>query len=255
MPGRKSGPGRLRLPDVIRGITLISMILYHGAWDLVYIAGVNWPWYHSRGAYLWQQSICWTFILLSGFCIPLASSRRAKRGLIIFAAGLLVTAVTLLFLPEDRVVFGVLTFIGSALLIAAASYPFLERVHPAAGLAVSAYLFWMCFPVNSGYLRLLPGKMIRLPEAWYHGMYMTFLGFPDRSFYSTDYFSLLPWIFLYGAGIFLCLLLRRRGLLRSRLLMLDIPPFSFLGRHSLAVYLAHQPVLYALCSLWMALRH
>ena len=40
--------------DWIRGITLISMILYHGAWDLVYMFGVNWDWYRSKGAYAWQ---------------------------------------------------------------------------------------------------------------------------------------------------------------------------------------------------------
>ena len=46
--GRKRRPGgRLQLLDVIRGITLLSMIAYHGSWDLVYLAGVDWPWYHS----------------------------------------------------------------------------------------------------------------------------------------------------------------------------------------------------------------
>ena len=52
--------------DAVRGCALASMILYHAAWDLVYIFGVSWPWYRGMGAYVWQQSICWTFILLSG---------------------------------------------------------------------------------------------------------------------------------------------------------------------------------------------
>ena len=115
--GRKRRPGgRLQLLDVIRGITLLSMIAYHGSWDLVYLAGVNWPWYHSEEAFLWQQSICWTFILLSGYCMTL-SSHKWKRGALVFAAGILVTAATLVFLPEDVVVFGVLTFLGSAMLL------------------------------------------------------------------------------------------------------------------------------------------
>ena len=80
--------------DWIRGITLISMILYHGAWDLVYMFGVNWDWYRSKGAYAWQQSICWTFILLSGFCWALGQNRRRKlrRGLLVFSGGALITA-------------------------------------------------------------------------------------------------------------------------------------------------------------------
>ncbi|MDE7404312.1 MAG: DUF1624 domain-containing protein, partial [Lachnospiraceae bacterium] len=54
--------------DGIRGFVVISMILYHACWDLVYIFGKDWSWYRGRGAYIWQQSICWSFILLSGFC-------------------------------------------------------------------------------------------------------------------------------------------------------------------------------------------
>ena len=48
-----SGAGtRYALPDALRGLTLISMIVYHGCWDMVYILGVDWPWYQSTGAYL-----------------------------------------------------------------------------------------------------------------------------------------------------------------------------------------------------------
>ena len=72
--GRKGQ--RCRALDWIRGITLVSMILYHGAWDLVYLFGANWDWYRSKGAYVWQQSICWTFILLSGFCWALGGPDR-----------------------------------------------------------------------------------------------------------------------------------------------------------------------------------
>ena len=115
MEKKKSGSGRLALLDSLRGLTLISMILFHACWDAVYLLGVNWPWYGSRAAYIWQQSICWTFIFLSGFCIPF-SSKLLRRGLEVFGAGALVMAVTCLLLPEDRVVFGVLTLIGSCML-------------------------------------------------------------------------------------------------------------------------------------------
>ena len=67
MEKKKSGSERLALLDSLRGLTLISMILYHACWDAVYLLGANWPWYGSRAAYIWQQSICWTFIMLSGF--------------------------------------------------------------------------------------------------------------------------------------------------------------------------------------------
>ena len=103
---------RYHLLDSLRGLTLISMILYHGTWDLVYLYGVDWQWYHGTLAYAWQQSICWTFILLSGFCWNMVR-HHLMRGLMVFGGGAIITLVTLIAMPENRVVFGVLTLLGS----------------------------------------------------------------------------------------------------------------------------------------------
>ena len=75
--------------DTLRGADLVSMMLYHAAWDLVYVFGIPWAWYGSYGAYLWQQSICWTFLLLSGYCFHLGH-RRLRRGLLVSGGGVLV---------------------------------------------------------------------------------------------------------------------------------------------------------------------
>ena len=75
-----AGKTRYALPDTLRGLTLLSMIAYHGCWDMVYIWGADWPWYHSTGAYLWQQSICWTFILLSGYSFSLGRRHWRRSG-------------------------------------------------------------------------------------------------------------------------------------------------------------------------------
>ncbi len=241
--GRRKSGRRYHLLDVIRGVTIISMILYHASWDLVYIAGVDWPWYHTRGAHLWQQSICWSFILLSGLCMTL-SAHKWKRGAVVFAAGLLVTGATLVFLPEDRVIFGVLTFLGSAMLVTTLLYRGLTRIPAALGAAGSALLFYIFYPVNSGVLTLPMQHTVTLPAAWYHGMAATFLGFTEEGFYSTDYFSFLPWIFLFWAGLYLGRLLEWAGDWKRSILGMDIPPLSFLGQHSLLIYLLHQPLLY-----------
>ena len=126
---------RYRLLDELRGLDLISMMLYHGMWDVVFLFGVVQKWYTGRPGFVWQQSICWVFILLSGFCLPLGH-HPFRRGAVVFGAGALVTAVTLLFLPEDVVWFGVLTLLGSSMLLTAALDPLLRRVPPAAGVAI-----------------------------------------------------------------------------------------------------------------------
>lgn len=58
---------RYQLLDNIRGIALISMIIYHGMWDMVYIFGIDMPWYESKAAYLWQQSIAGPLLFFQGF--------------------------------------------------------------------------------------------------------------------------------------------------------------------------------------------
>ena len=55
---------RYRLLDELRGLDLISMMLYHGMWDVVFLFGVAQKWYTGRPGFVWQQSICWVFLLL-----------------------------------------------------------------------------------------------------------------------------------------------------------------------------------------------
>lgn len=94
------------------------------------------------------------FILLSGFCVQLGH-HTLRRGAQVFGAGALVTAVTLLFMPEDRVVFGVLTLLGSAMLLTGLLEKPLRRIPPAAGFAISAVLFALTRNVSAGYLGLV----------------------------------------------------------------------------------------------------
>ena len=71
-------PSRYQLLDTLRGLCLLSMVAYHGMYDLVDIFGLPSSWYWGRPGYLWQQSICWTFILLSGMCWQLAEHQPFK---------------------------------------------------------------------------------------------------------------------------------------------------------------------------------
>ena len=240
----KSTSTRCALLDELRGLDLISMMLYHGMWDLVYLFGVRAPWYGSWQGELWQQSICWVFILLSGFCVPLGR-HTLRRGVTVFAAGALVTAVTLVFMPGGRVIFGVLTFLGTAMLLTGVLEPLLKKVMPAVGLAVSAVLFAVCYPVGSGWVGL-GGWKLMLPQSLYANYFTAFFGFYPDWFYSADYFGLLPWLFLFWAGYYM-----HKAVGRARMEPLRrsvCPALGWMGRHSLVLYLLHQPVIYGVLS-------
>lgn len=236
---------RFQLLDTIRGIMLVSMIIYHAIWNFVYIYGMDWSWYKSRGAYFWQQSICWTFILLSGFCFSLGK-RHLKSGLMVFGGGLLVTVVTLIAMPQNRVVFGVLTCIGSCILIMNLIGKIGKKIPPESGIIISFVLFLAAKNINDGYLGLGKILVIEIPAEWYRNYFTTYLGLPFKGFYSTDYFSLFPWLFLFITGFYLYGIFEKQGLLEKRFMGINMVPFSFLGRHSLLIYLLHQPVIYGL---------
>ena len=148
---QKAPAGRYALLDELRGLDLVSMMLYHACWDLVFLFDVNMRWYAGTPGRLWQQTICWVFILLSGFCAPFGRY-MLRRGTVVFGAGAVVTLATLVFMPEGRVIFGVLTFLGAAMLLTGVLEPLLKKVMPAVGLAVSAVLFAVCYPVGLGWV-------------------------------------------------------------------------------------------------------
>ena len=234
---------RYVLLDSIRGITLLNMILYHGMFDLVEIYGLHIPWFVERPGYVWQQSICWIFILLSGFCWNLGK-RHLKRGLVISAWGLLITGVTYAFMPSEKILFGILTFTGTAMLLLIPLSKVLERIPSWMGFAGSFLLFGLTRNVNRGIWGFELFYFGRVPKVLYRGLFMTFLGFPDPGFFSGDYFPLFPWIFLYLTGYFLYGMFIKFPEVKNALrIHLPAPFLEAAGRHSLLLYLLHQPLL------------
>ena len=241
---QKAPASRYALLDELRGLDLISMMLYHAGWDLVFLFDMNMRWYAGTPGRLWQQSICWVFILLSGFCVPLGR-HTLRRGVTVFAAGALVTAVTLVFMPGDRVIFGVLTFLGAAALLTVPLRSLLDRTPPRLGLAVSFLLFLLVRDVNSGFLGFAGVPVLHLPQSWYASTLTTALGFPYPGFVSSNYFSLLPWLLLFWTGYHLYRLRPETPALPD----IRLPGLMAMGRHSLVIYLLHQPVIYGLLAL------
>lgn len=234
---------RYHFLDGIRGIVLLSMIAYHFSWNMVYMYGAKWSWYRSTGAYIWQQSICWTFIILSGFCWSMGK-QPLKRGCMVFGGGLLVTAVTIAVMPQNRVVFGVLTCIGSCMLLLIPVDKYLRRIPAELGLIGSFGLFLILRNVNRGFLGFEIWNLVALPRSCYQNLLTAYIGMPPVNFYSTDYFSLVPWFFLFVTGYFLYGICKKYELLGRSIFQKRIPLVDYLGKHSLLVYLLHQPVIY-----------
>lgn len=228
--------------DEIRGITLLSMILYHAVWDLVYIFHQDWEWFRSDIGYVWQQSICWIFIFVSGFCWSFGK-RKWKRGIKVFLAGTLITMITLFFMPENQVIFGVLTLLSSCTVFMIPLEKLLGKCKTNIGFLISFLLFLIFRNVNRGYLGFEKWNLVKLPEILYQNLFTSYLGFPYPEFFSTDYFSIIPWLFLFITGYFFYRILEEKNLLKQ-ITIKNIYPVEWLGRHSLEIYLFHQPILF-----------
>lgn len=232
-----SGKTRLCVIDAVRGAALISMIIYHFCRDLSSLGLLSVNMTTSSACVIWQRSICVTFILISGFCFSL-SGRPVKNGIVLLLWGGVITAVTTLLFPRDKIVFGILTFMGCAALLTALFGPLLKKISPAFGLISALILFVITYNINKGYILSFP-----LPTLLYANYITAFFGFPFNGFFSADYFSLLPWYFLYLSGYFAYGLMKSLGLL-GLLEKPSVPVLGFFGRHSLIIYILHQPIIY-----------
>lgn len=241
---------RLRLIDTLRGITIISMVIYHLCWDLIsFRIGLTEDTLKSTPVYLWQQSICWMFILIAGYSFNLGR-HHLKRGLMSLLSGITITLVTIAFLYNQRIIFGVLWLIGiSILIMIPIDHLFSKKKkHAVILLIISFLLFLLTRDINFGYLGFEGIKIVELPDFFYNGYFMTLLGFTMPGFFSTDYFSIFPWFFLFSTGYFAYYLIKESKI-EEKLFRRGIGIFEAVGRHSLIIYIIHQPVLYGV--VWM----
>ena len=233
---------RLQLLDSLRGLLIISMIIYHGVWDIVYVFGVELSWYKTDAAYLWQQSICWGFILISGFCSTFGKN-KLYRGLKILLFSGLISLFTALFMRDNLILFGILTLIGSGILFILVFDKFFKKINPYLGLLVFFILFILTKNVGLGYIGIGNFKIFELPTWLYKNYFTAFCGFFPEVFVSYDYFPLIPWLFLYVSEYLIYRIFEKLNLLRF-LKKPSIPVLSWLGKHSLVIYVLHQPILY-----------
>ena len=227
--------------DALRGVCILCVIVVHFLFDLSFFGGLDLTlpaWYVFIQEY--GGAI---FVVLSGVCVTLGS-KSVRRGLIVFACGMLITAVTygmyrLGMSGADVVVkFGVLHLLGVCMLV----YPAFKKLPPAAlallGLAIAI----------TGYA--IRGVIV--PQHWLFPLGLTY-----ECFTSSDYFPLFPQLgyFLIGAAIGKTAYREKKTLLPGSFQKTPVARFfCWCGRQSLFIYLLHQPIVYGLLELVLLLR-
>lgn len=218
--------------DVLRGVCILGMVVVHFIYDLQTFFSLPF----LADSQLFDLIKQWggvLFLLISGICVTLGS-HPVRRGLIVFACGLLCSAVTagmyFLNMADKSIIiyFGVLHCLGVCMLL----WPLLKRLPVWAlgllGLGLTVLGLWISGNVVVDFPWLIP------------------LGLYPRGFASSDYFPLLPNLGFFLVGAFLGKTLYRK----KETLLPRVNPanpvlafFTRLGKWSLPVYLLHQPVI------------
>lgn len=207
--------------DFLRGLCIILMVIYHAAYDMMYFYSLPLPCEHWVVLCL-AKFFAGLFILISGASCTLSHS-NLKRGikLLVIAIGIY---FTLSFIyPDANIVFGILHLLSLSILL----YPLTSCLPAKTLIVIGLFIMGSTFFTNNFFLSR---------------DYLSPLGLHSPSFSSFDYFPLIPWygVFLLGEAL---------GLRCYRELKSPINvPFSEniitrAGRHTLTIYLLHQPVI------------
>jgi uncharacterized membrane protein len=228
-------PGRLPVIDLLRGLALLAMALYHLSWDLKYFRFVDWDLAGGTGWIAARYLIAGSFLALVGVGLVLwhVQGRDWRRWAIrlnkVVAGAIAVTVATWFAIPDEFIFFGILHCIAVASILGLLFLRLRPPVNLVLGLAVIALPILWRSPL--------------FDHAW---LLWTGLGtVPPHSF---DYEPLFPWF-----GPVLLGLAMGRWWLRASSPGGSVdggaagrPPLRWIGRYSLVFYLLHQPVLVGL---------
>ena len=242
---------RIVFIDELRGLCILLMVAFHGAYSLVYIFDVNIPAFHAPFLQDFAQPfVAGIFVVISGV-VSHYSKNNIKRGAVVLGCGLLITAVTAWFMPGQVILFGILHLLGVCMILfglislGRGSKP--DRLPAFAGMMLFSLLFAVTFNIPRGYLGISVGGVhmaLQLPDQLYSRLWLSPLGFLNSGFFTVDYYPIIPWLFLFFAGTYMGAAFYNGGapefLYRKRCRFL-----AAAGRHTLIIYILHQPVIYA----------
>ncbi|MCF7844596.1 MAG: DUF1624 domain-containing protein [Kiritimatiellales bacterium] len=239
--------------DLLRTLAIIMMVVYHCAYDLAFFYDFNFD-PLVGGWKLLQLSTAILFLLLVGISFVISWDRTTqarlprevpqsgtkwgalfkylKRGLTILALGMLITIVTYFWDPDTYIRFGILHLIGVSVIL----LPFFRRFRE---WNILIALPIIILGININHFSLL---------TIHYSLFLPF-GFPPSNFISIDYFPLFPWfgVILIGLALGDFFYIRTKRIPKSTNKFIRL--LSMPGKHTLVIYLVHQPIILCILSI------
>ncbi len=229
-----TGPRRrIEALDLARCVALLAMAIYHFTWDLEFFGYLP-PGMTAIGGWkMFARCIATSFLVLVGVSLFLAHGDGVRwrgfwrRFAMVAAAALIISLVTYFAVPSGFIFFGILHQIALASLLGLAFLRLPAIVTLLFAAVIVALPFYVQAPVFDH------------PALWW-------VGLSEMRLRSNDYVPLFPWFAAVLVGIAAARMGAATGL-PERLSSVRFGSWARwplrAGRHSLAVYLIHQPVL------------
>ena len=227
-------PSRFPEIDLARGVAVIMMVVFHTAFDLAYLGIAPLP-VGQGGLRLLALTTAALFLFLVGISLSISSAharevlsyrdfvlKYLRRGALVLLLGFGITVVTWLLLPGGYIIFGILHLIGLAILLS----------------PLYTGRYWVNLFLGAAIVALGP-----LVVGLQGSPLLLWVGVQPSSFYSVDYTPVFPWLGVVLLGVFFGMTVYPSGKRPSSYRTITFRPLQFLGRHSLVVYLIHQPVI------------
>lgn len=233
--GRKIG--RVHAIDLVRGGAIIAMVGYHMIVDLYTTGLISREALYNPVLNTVQEIICCTFILASGISCRF-SRNNFRRGLVMLAAAAVVSLVSWIFSPDLFIVYGILHFLGTAAILWSLIGKLVDRLPE---FVVPA----LCLPAA-----VLTGVFVS--SRTFDVKYLWILGIRSPEFRSADYFPLMPYFFVYLIGVWAGTYIVQ-GRFPAWFYRISWKPLEFIGKHTIWIYMLHQPVCMGIAMLIKAL--
>lgn len=243
---------RIHFLDEIRGFCVVLMVFYHSFYTIGYMFDVEFFATLFKFFTPVEPFFAGLFIFICGICCNFSHS-NLKRGLLLAGVAILMSAMLwcgtrLTILDSGAMIwFGILHLLAVCILLYVLLRPTLQFIPTWLGVALCAVLFVLFMhvsPYEGSYFGISGLFAVSTPP-----VERSFLSYVVGLCYvgsTGDYFPLLPWVFCFLAGTYVGRWRRNypRWMSRSH-----CKPLSMIGKVSLWVYIAHQPVIYGLCFL------
>ena len=226
-------PKRILWIDVIRGISILAMITFHFAFDLMYFGFAKSDLIYQPDWRLFERMIAFSFLFIAGLSLSITHRSSInwksffRRYGVTAICAVLISIVTYTLFNNDMIRFGILH-----------------------AISVSGLVGLLLLKLNSLSLFFLAVLLFLLnlfiPQPLEGDYFWQWLIYTTETPNSLDYRPIIPWITPFILVMASYQLFKKWDLLETNNTTNhhELSILCWLGRNSLVIYLVHQPILF-----------